>query len=101
MQNRKLITSFLIILFYFGMSASIHDISAEFEKSTLDISNWSKSVESVTFSKDGYAYVTKGGNVLKYNEDDHLKKMEVKEVGSFGDDDLSVPPKVSTDFSLD
>jgi len=52
-------------------------------------------------SKDGYAYVTKGGNVLKYNEDDHLKKMEVKEVGSFGDDDLSVPPKVSTDFSLD
>jgi hypothetical protein len=44
----------------------------------------------------------KAGKVMTYNEDIHLKKTEVKEVKSFGDDDdLSVPTKTSTDFSLD
>jgi hypothetical protein len=52
-------------------------------------------------SKDGYAYVAKGGKVLTYNEIDHLKKLEVKPVESFGDDDLDVPTRVSSDFSLD
>jgi hypothetical protein len=52
-------------------------------------------------SKDVYAFVAKGGKVLPYNEADHLKKMEVKEVGSFGDDDLDIPKRASSDFSLD
>lgn len=52
-------------------------------------------------SKDAYAFVAKGGRVLPYNEADHLKKMEVKEVGSFGDDDLDIPKRASSDFTLD
>jgi hypothetical protein len=52
-------------------------------------------------SKDGYAYAAKGGKVLTYNEIDHLRKLEVKPVESFGDDDLDVPTRVSSDFSLD
>lgn len=52
-------------------------------------------------SKDGYAYSAKGGNILTYNEAEHLKKMEVREVGSFGDDELDVPTRASSDFSLD
>ncbi len=52
-------------------------------------------------SKDAYAFVAKGGRVLPYNEADHLKKLEVKEVGSFGDDDLDIPKRASSDFSLD
>lgn len=52
-------------------------------------------------SKDGYAYAAKGGKVLAFNEIDHLKKLEVKPVESFGDDDLDVPTRVSSDFSLD
>jgi hypothetical protein len=44
----------------------------------------------------------KQGKVMLYNEAVHLKKTEVKEVKNFGDDDdLSVPFKTSTDFSLD
>lgn len=42
------------------------------------------------------------GKVLRYDETKHLKKLEVKEVSNFGeDDDLSMPSKPSTDFSLD
>jgi hypothetical protein len=52
-------------------------------------------------SKDGYAYVEKGGKVLKYNETEHLKKLEVKPVEEFGNDDFSVSTQASTDFSLD
>lgn len=53
-------------------------------------------------SKDGYAITAQGGKVLQYNETDHLKKLEVKSVDSFGDDDdFSVPPRASSDFSLD
>ena len=50
-----------------------------------------------------YAYgEIEGGKVLKYDESKHLKKMEVKEVKSFGDDnDFSVPSKTSSDFNLD
>ena len=50
-----------------------------------------------------YAYgEIEGGKVLKYDEAKHLKKMEVKEVKSFGDDnDFSVPSKTSSDFNLD
>lgn len=51
-------------------------------------------------SKDGYAYAPKGGKVLQYNEDEHLKKMEVRPVESFGDD-MDVPPRVASDFTLD
>lgn len=39
--------------------------------------------------------------VTRYDEKIHLKKTEVKEVKNFGDDDLSIPSKTSTDFSLD
>jgi len=46
-----------------------------------------------------YAY---GENVMVYNEAKHLKKMEVKEVKGFGDDDdFTTPTKGSSDFSLD
>jgi hypothetical protein len=42
------------------------------------------------------------GKVLRYDQTKHLKKLEVKEVSNFGeDDDLSMPSKPSTDFSLD
>jgi hypothetical protein len=48
------------------------------------------------------AITAQGGKVLQYNETDHLKKLEVKSVDSFGDDDVfSVPPRASSDFSLD
>lgn len=53
-------------------------------------------------SKDAYAFSAKGGKVITYDETEHLKKMEVTKVGSFGDDDdLTIPPKASSDFSLD
>lgn len=52
-------------------------------------------------SKDGYAYASKGAKVLPYKEADHLKKLEVKPVNGFGNDDLDIPMKSSTDFSLD
>ena len=53
-------------------------------------------------TKDGYAYGAKGAKVITFNESEHLKKMEVKSVDSFGeDDDFSVPPRTSSDFSLD
>ena len=53
-------------------------------------------------SKEGYAFGAKGAKVIAFNEAEHLKKMEVKSVESFGDDDdFSVPPKTSSDFSLD
>jgi hypothetical protein len=41
------------------------------------------------------------GKVIRYNESKHLKKLEVNNVESFGDDDLNIPSKSSTDFSLD
>jgi len=42
------------------------------------------------------------GKVIIYNEAKHLKKLDNKEVSSFGDDDdLTMPSKPSTDFSLD
>lgn len=57
------------------------------------------------FPKDGkgvYAIAPKGGSVLSYNEDEHLKKMETKAVSSFGDDDdLDIPKRAASDFSLD
>lgn len=41
-------------------------------------------------------------NILEYNEEKHLKKLEVKETKSFGDDDdFSMPSGTSSDFSLD
>jgi len=57
------------------------------------------------FPKDGkgvYSIAPKGGSVLQYNEEEHLKKMETKAVGSFGDDDdLDIPKRAASDFSLD
>jgi hypothetical protein len=41
------------------------------------------------------------GKVITYDEAKHLRKLEVKDVKAFGDDDLSVAPKTSSDFSLD
>lgn len=51
--------------------------------------------------KSGYAYAPVGGKVMLYDEADHLKKMEVKQVESFGDDDLNIPTRASSDFTLD
>ena len=50
-----------------------------------------------------YAYgEIESGAVLTYDEAKHLKKLEVKEVKSFGDDDdVFTKPKSSSDFSLD
>jgi hypothetical protein len=50
-----------------------------------------------------YAYGEEdGGSVIRYDEAKHLKKLEVKEVKSFGDDDdVFNKPKTSSDFSLD
>ena len=50
-----------------------------------------------------YAFgAEKDGVVIVYNETKHLKKLEVKEVKSFGDDeDVFEKPKTSSDFSLD
>ena len=50
-----------------------------------------------------YAYgAVEGGVVIKYDETKHLKKLEVKEVKSFGDDDdVFTKPKTSSNFSLD
>jgi hypothetical protein len=56
------------------------------------------------FPKDGkgvYSIAPKGGSVLQYDEETHLKKMETKEVTSFGDDDLDIPKRAASDFSLD
>ena len=50
-----------------------------------------------------YAFgAEKDDTVIAYNEAKHLKKLEVKEVKSFGDDeDVFEKPKTSSDFSLD
>ena len=53
-------------------------------------------------SKQGYAYAEKDSDrVMTYSESDHLKKLEVNKVESFGDDEMSIPSKTSSDFSLD
>ena len=41
------------------------------------------------------------GKVMTYDEVKHLKKIEVKDVKAFGDDDITITPKTSSDFSLD
>jgi hypothetical protein len=41
------------------------------------------------------------GAVIKFDEAKHLKKLEVKDVQSFGDEDVFLKPKTSSDFSLD
>lgn len=53
-----------------------------------------------------YAYGEKGSDkVLEYSEAKHLKKLEVKQVSSFGDDNdddlFAKPNNSSSDFSLD
>jgi hypothetical protein len=49
-----------------------------------------------------YAYGKDASNVLTYDESKHLKKLEVKNVDNFGDDDdFSMPDKSNSDFSLD
>jgi hypothetical protein len=50
-----------------------------------------------------YAFgAEEAGVVIPFEETKHLKKLEVKEVKSFGDDDDTfLKPKTSSDFSLD
>jgi hypothetical protein len=49
-----------------------------------------------------YAYAeVEAGKVIIYDEAKHLKKLEVKDVNNFGDDDFGTSPGLSTDFSLD
>jgi hypothetical protein len=52
-------------------------------------------------TKEGYAFGTNGAKVLQYNETEHLKKLVAKPVESFGDDDMSIPTRAASDFSLD
>jgi len=53
--------------------------------------------------KGRYAYgEIEGGKVLTFDEKTHLIKAKVTEVNNFGDDDdISIPTKTSSDFSLD
>jgi hypothetical protein len=53
--------------------------------------------------KGRYAYgEIEGGKVLTFDEKIHLIKAKVTEVNNFGDDDdISIPTKTSSDFSLD
>lgn len=52
-------------------------------------------------NKDGYAFsAEESGKTVIFNENDHLKKLEVKQVDSFGSD-LDIDSKSSSDFSLD
>ena len=54
--------------------------------------------------KGTYAFGEDGSSkVITYNEATHLKRAEVKEVKVFGDDadEISIPSKTSSDFSLD
>ena len=51
-----------------------------------------------------YAYGQEGSDrILKYDEAKHLKKLEVKPVDNFGDDDddFPTPGRASSDFNLD
>jgi hypothetical protein len=50
-----------------------------------------------------YAFgAIEAGTVISFDEAKHLKKLEVKDVKSFGDDDdVFLKPKTSSDFSLD
>ena len=50
-----------------------------------------------------YAFGEVGeGKVITFDESKHLRKLETKEVKSFGDDDnFTTPSKTSSDFSLD
>ena len=51
-----------------------------------------------------YAYGQEGSDrILKYDEAKHLKKLEVKPVDNFGDDDddFPTPGRTSSDFNLD
>ncbi len=49
-----------------------------------------------------YGYSTNKDAVLQYDESKHLKKIENKPIGSFGDDDdITIPMKTSSDFNLD
>lgn len=50
--------------------------------------------------KGKYAYGSEG-KVVEYNEALHLKKVETTEVKDFGNDELTIPAKTSSDFSLD
>ena len=54
--------------------------------------------------KGKYAFgELKSNKVLTYDENSHLVKIKPVEVSSFGkdDDDFNIPPKTSSDFSLD
>lgn len=50
--------------------------------------------------KGKYAYGAEG-KVVEYNEALHLKKVETTEVKDFGNEELTIPAKTSSDFSLD
>jgi hypothetical protein len=47
------------------------------------------------------AKIREEGKVITFDESKHLKKLETREVKSFGDDEFTTPPKTSSDFSLD
>lgn len=53
-------------------------------------------------SKGKYAYgEVEGGKVLFYDENLHLRKLEVNNVSKFGDEDLSLSSSKNDDFKLD
>jgi len=53
-------------------------------------------------SRGNYAFGEKGSKkVISYDEKHHLIKLPVKNVESFGDEDISIPSNTSNYFSLD
>ncbi len=54
MTVRKSLSILIIISIFLGTLASLTEISGDFQQSTEDIDNWSKSVTTVNFSKDDH-----------------------------------------------
>ena len=58
--------------------------------------------DGITFNQSPSIQQKTGSYVMTYDETKHLKKIEIKEVKGFGDDDdFTTPSKSSSDFSLD
>lgn len=92
----------------FNQNAPFHDIYLEFcvaGKEYLNKSGYTNYDLYLPKSDKGkYAFgEVEAGKVLTYSEANHLVKAKTTEVNNFGndDDDLDIPAKTSSDFSLD
>jgi hypothetical protein len=89
----------------FNKTAPFQDIYLEFCVSGKEYMNKAGYTNYDLFlpksDRNKYAYgEAETGKVLVFNESLHLVKAKVNDVSSFGDDDLSVTPKTSSDFDL-